>query len=225
MKMGSMGAAAPTDYTAQLTQIYNTYLHRAPDAAGMAYWQGDLNAGVPLSAVISSIQGSAEYAATNAAIAALNAAGAAYSSYTPATLYSANQALTTAKSTLTTSPGDVTAQGYIAQAQSILDALAANAAKVAQAPAATVAATATPTASMQSPPLTTGSATLSPASTQSAALTTTSGTPTQAMSTGTTTDYVSTPVAAPVSGLGGMSPMMLGIAAVAAVLLLSKRGS
>jgi hypothetical protein len=54
-------SSAVTTATAQVTQLYQSLLGRAPDAAGLAYWSQAVASGVPLSAVEAAIRSSAEY--------------------------------------------------------------------------------------------------------------------------------------------------------------------
>jgi hypothetical protein len=46
-----------------VSSVYLGLLHRAPDAAGLAYWVPQLRAGMPVSTLVGSIIGSAEYQA------------------------------------------------------------------------------------------------------------------------------------------------------------------
>lgn len=46
--------------TASIASAYQSILHRAPDAAGMQFWQNQIAAGVPLSEIIGAIRNSTE---------------------------------------------------------------------------------------------------------------------------------------------------------------------
>jgi hypothetical protein len=51
---------APDDY---LRDLYRTFFNRDPDAGGLAYWRGELNAGMPREVVLVSFMFSPEFAA------------------------------------------------------------------------------------------------------------------------------------------------------------------
>nr|WP_314544731.1 choice-of-anchor Q domain-containing protein [uncultured Massilia sp.] len=73
-------ATTSTVASAQVTQIYQSLLGRAPDAAGLAYWSQAMVNGMSAAQVEASIRGSAEYAS-------LHPATGANTVTTPATTY------------------------------------------------------------------------------------------------------------------------------------------
>jgi hypothetical protein len=60
--LASVTSVDTSSAASQVTQLYQTLLGRAPDAAGLAYWTQAVANGVPLSAVEAAIRSSAEYA-------------------------------------------------------------------------------------------------------------------------------------------------------------------
>ncbi len=56
------------DNTGFVTDMYNTFFNRAPDAAGLAYWVGQLDAGMPREVVLVSYMFSGEFATFTQAI-------------------------------------------------------------------------------------------------------------------------------------------------------------
>jgi hypothetical protein len=64
---GAASATTSAAASAQVTQMYQSLLGRAPDAAGLAYWSQAIANGMPASQVEASIRGSAEYASLHPA--------------------------------------------------------------------------------------------------------------------------------------------------------------
>ncbi len=61
-------AALARDDAGYVTDLYNTFYNRAPDAGGVAYWTGLLGAGLPREIVLVSFMFSGEFIAFNRAI-------------------------------------------------------------------------------------------------------------------------------------------------------------
>jgi hypothetical protein len=61
----STPAAAPHDYSTDLSHLYQSDLSRTPDAAGMAYWQDRMNQGTTAGQVDQEIKNSDEYKAAH----------------------------------------------------------------------------------------------------------------------------------------------------------------
>ena len=61
-------AAFNRDNTGYVTDLYNTFFNRAPDSGGLAYWVGQLDAGLPREVALASFMFSTEFANFTAAI-------------------------------------------------------------------------------------------------------------------------------------------------------------
>ena len=71
----AMGFFASVEYTAlgrsnadYLTDLYNTFFNRAPDAGGLAFWGGELSRGLPREVVLAGFMFSPEFAAFTSSI-------------------------------------------------------------------------------------------------------------------------------------------------------------
>jgi hypothetical protein len=60
--MSAEYTALQRDNTGFVTDLYNTFFDRAPDAGGLAYWLGQIAGGMPRSALLASFMYSAEFA-------------------------------------------------------------------------------------------------------------------------------------------------------------------
>jgi hypothetical protein len=65
---GAEYAAFNRDNTGYVTDLYNTFFNRAPDSAGLAFWLGNLNSGMPREVALAEFMFSTEFANFTTAI-------------------------------------------------------------------------------------------------------------------------------------------------------------